>query len=312
LNGSARWWTAALVAVVLAAAGCGGVASLSYGPPPPSPPVPTAAPPSTLADTAGVVLPAVPGQTTTTTVAVYGGQATISGLVTGRSGPVGGATVQATRYVDGQTAAVRTTSAADGAFALRGVRGGDYQITAWKAPQLDLTPPVVVFVAATGDHQLQLDLTSYSGWQVTGVWNPDPPTVGQPANVAVQVVRPTVGADGVVSDLPVAGASVELVDGPNWLVQSTNRAPAGADGESTFTVECTAGGDQALEATVNGGAPQPLNPPACVSPPPPTSAPPPTTAPTTVAPTTAPPRSTTTTTTTTSVPRTTTTTRPRS
>jgi hypothetical protein len=294
-------------AVVLGVAACGGVETLSYRAPPAPPPALPSSPPTTLADTEGVVLPAVGGVTTTTAVAVFGGAATISGTVSGPSGPVGEATVQATRYVDGRAATTVAVTRPDGSFALSGVRGGAYRLTAWKPPALDLAVPLALFVAAAGDHPVALQLTSYAQPAVAAVFDPAAPVIGRPAAVAVQVTQPTVGPGGVIAYRPVPGASVQVVDGPNWLVWGPNPATTGAGGEADFQLTCTAAGPQGLEATVNGGHPRPLAPPVCVEPPPPATVlpPPPTTAPsssTTTTTTTTPPTTAATTTTSTTRP----------
>lgn len=276
--GRARWRVAvAGAAVVLAAAGCGGVESLSFRAPPRSAPTPSlTTPPTTLPDTVGDVLPTVDGVTTTTALAVTGGNAAIDGTVTGPSGPVAGATVEATRVVDGASASATAVTTATGVFAFAGLLGGDYRLRAWMAPTLAMTSPEVFFLAGGDDHHVDLALDSFTGWNVAGVFDPDPPTTGQPASLAVQATLPAVGPDGVVRDQPVAGALVELTNGPGWLVVGTNPARTGADGEAIFTVDCLTAGDQPLDASVNGNSPQSLNPPACQAPPPPPTAPLPT------------------------------------
>ena len=283
----------ALVAAASLGAGCTQVERLSI--PAPNTRVtapPVTSPPATLPDTSGVILPTVPGATTTTAPVATGGTATISGAVTGPAGPVRGATVQAERIVGGQEAVVDATTTADGAFSLAGLVGGDYRVRAWMAPGLDLVDPQIFYLGAGEDHTLRLPLSSFAGVTVVGVINPDPPTLGQAANLAVQVTGETVGPDGVVRDPAVAGAQVELTNGPGWLAHNGNPLTTAADGEAIFEVSCVSVGDQPLDASVNGQAPEALDVPSCqpapvptTTTPPPTTPPPPTT--TTPPPTTA-------------------------
>lgn len=278
----------ALLAAAALCAGCGGVETLSFSPPPASGLTPpSTAPTTTLPVTVGVILPGVPGVTTTTAPAVTGGSATIRGTVTGPPGVVGGATVEATRVVGGATASVKATTKPDGSFSITGLVGGDYRVRAWQQPNLAMTTPLVFFLQAGTDRRVTLDVKSFSGPAVAGVFNPQLPVVDQPTSLAVQVTTPTVGSDGVVRQPPVAGALVELTNGPGWVVVGSNPVPTAANGEATFTVACVSAGDQPIDASVNGQAPQALNPPPCQEPPPPP--PPPTSPPATTAPPTTPP-----------------------
>lgn len=259
-----RLAAAACAALLAVAAGGCGVETLSYRPPPPTAaPAASPVPTTTLPDTSGVILPKVAGVTTTTAPAATGGSATLEGTVTGPKGQVVGATVQATRVVDGVDAPVTAVTKAGGAFSLTGLQGGDYRVRAWQAPTLAMTSAQVFFLDGNQVDRLTLQVSSYSGTDAVGVFNPDPPTVDQPSALAVQVTQPTVGSDGVVSQRPLAGAKVELTNGPGWVVVGTNPVPTAYDGEATFTVACIAPGQQPLEASVNGQAPVSLHPPSC-------------------------------------------------
>jgi hypothetical protein len=265
----------AVVTAVVALAGCNSVEQLSFSPPTPVTGIPpVTAPPVTLPSGTAVVLPRVAGVTTTTAPSATGGDATISGTVLGPNGVVAGATVQAARVVGAVEATVTTTAGAGGTFSLTGLLGGEYRIRAWLAPTLALTTPQVFFLPEGQEDRTSLQLTSFTGTAVVGVIDPAPPTVDQPAALAIQVTGTVVGPDGVVRNPLTAGAVVELTNGPGWLVLGANPVTTAANGEATFTVACVNPGTQPIDATVNGQAPLPLSLPACLSAPAPTTAPP--------------------------------------
>ncbi|HWG74088.1 MAG TPA: carboxypeptidase-like regulatory domain-containing protein [Acidimicrobiales bacterium] len=265
---------AALAGATILVTGCNSVESLSYGTPPPTAATPTTAPPLTLPDTSGVALPAVAGVTTTTAPVATGGAASIRGTVLGPSGVVPGATVEADRIVGDNSAQVKATTGPDGGFTIAGLLGGRYRVRAWMAPTLAVTSPQIFFLGATQVDQISLTLSPFSGTAVVGVINPSPPTLNQPTDLAVQVTAASVGTDGVVRSPTVAGATVELTNGPGWMVLTTNPIQTSADGEATFEVECVSVGAQPLDAAVNGQVPQALTLPDCQPPPPPTTVPP--------------------------------------
>ena len=255
----------------MALGGCGGVQTLAYAPPR------GATPPATRAvsasqDFSKVVEAAVAGSTTTTTVVVGPGQATINGTALGPEGPVAGATVSAERLVGDQVATVEATTAADGSWTISGVLGGRYRVRAWSAPTLALTTPDIFFLGGTETRTLTLVLASFTGTQVATAVSPSGSVeVGQPANLVVQVTDPTVGTDGVVRDLPVAGTTVDLTGGPEWQVYSPNPSPTDAAGQALFQLSCQAPGVNPLDAAVGTSVLQALAMPVCVAPPPPTT-----------------------------------------
>jgi Carboxypeptidase regulatory-like domain len=285
VRGRARLAAAALVAVALA--GCGGVQRLSY-----PTPAATVAPvvttvPSLPANLAAVPETPVAGAPTSAPPMIGPGQASLNGTVIGPSGPVGGATVEADRLVGDQPATVKTTTAADGSWNLSSVLGGRYRVRAWQQPSLALTTPQIFFLAGTESHTLTLQLTAFSGPVVASAFAPANPIVGQSDNLVIQVTNPTVGSDGVVRDLPDAGVSVTLTDGPRWVVSNGNPLPTDSSGQVLFQVSCQAAGSLPLSAEVGTSTSVGLELPDCATPPT-----------TTLAPTTTPPPSTRTTSTT--------------
>jgi len=267
-----RWaWAAA--AATAALAGCG-VQTLSY----PTPPA-TARSTVTVGPTFPTNLPsiaeaAIPGATTTVPVQIGPGAATINGTVLGPNGAVAGATVQADRLVGDTVTSTQTTTAADGSWSIGSILGGRYRVRAWQQPSLAVTAPQIFFLGGTDVHSMTIQLTAFTGPDVASAIAPGVPVVGATDNLVVQVTNPTVGADGVVRDLPAVGVSVTLTDGPLWSVENGNPLATGAAGTVLFEVSCQGPGASPLSAAAGGAAPMALSLPDCVAPPTTTLAPP--------------------------------------
>ena len=111
---------------LFAVAACSGGSAKRFIPPPPDTVAPlTTAPPGS--DFTNVVLNPVEGKPPAEKVEILGGDATLSGLVAGPDGPVGGATVRLERFVGDAVARLDVVSNADGS---------------WRAPQPVAPPPV--------------------------------------------------------------------------------------------------------------------------------------------------------------------------
>jgi hypothetical protein len=259
---------AALVAALsLLGAGCSGVKTLSFPTPPSTAPTTT---PATIGDLTKVSTAAVAGQTVTT-MAMGPGGAGLSGTVAGPDGPVGGADVHVERLVGDGVAAADVVSGADGTWSLAGILGGRYRVRAWRPPDLAVTTPQILFLAATGSQSLALRLDQFGAAQVASALAPDPPVVGQPAGLAVQITVQTVDASGVVRPHPVAAAAAELANGLGWTVTSPNPTTTGATGRATWQLTCDGVGPQSLAVIINDSDVYALNLSACVAPAPPTT-----------------------------------------
>lgn len=256
----------ALIAVAAGASGCSDqVKSFSV----PDPPTTIAVSSSTVATLpaglATVPENTVPGSTTTTVPEVKPGPDALTGTVYGPQGPVGGATVEIDRFVGDEYRSATTTTATDGSWSFRGILGGRYRVRAWQAPDLDMTTPQVLFVSSDQEQPLALELTQFQSPQVQMAINPTSPTVGQPANLVVQVDKPTVGTDGLETSVPDADQSVSLVDGSDWLITGSNPEVTDSAGQVTFQVSCTVAGSDPLSAQVGTGSPVTLQMPTCQS-----------------------------------------------
>ena len=247
----------AVVAVVIGACTAGHVKPT----PPPNLAV-TSTTTSTSLDYSTVVLAAVAGHRVVN-VPIGPGKANLNGTVSGPNGPVGGAQVHIERVVDGNVGSADVTSQPDGTWSLPNILGGLYRIRAWRAPDLALTTPQVLFIAATDTKSVDLQMGSYGGTQVTAAIAPNPPIIGEPAALAVLVSADTVGPDGVVRSSPKTGFTVQLFGQGRWTVDGSLTQPADARGQARWTLTCQELGPQPLSVVLNSADVYPLNLPAC-------------------------------------------------
>src|SRR4051812_2205292 len=303
-----------LAVVALLAAACTSKAKKDneIKPLPPIAPVTT----TTVVDLSGVKLSGVAGKTTTTTLSLGPGGATLKGKVAGPEGAaVGGATIHVERLVGDATAMQDFSSNADGTFSIPTLLGGRYRVRAYVPDPYNLAQPGdnVFFLANNETKPLDLQMPQSWGGAIPSSRAPNPPFVNEPANLVVQVVNQVVDEKGIVRGTPVPGAKVELFGTGTWLVRTANPTVTDDRGLALYQVECAAVGEQSLSAVVNDSVNSTLKVGQCGELPPPTTttaAPPPSV---TSAP--AAPGTTTTTArqpgaTTTTAPATTTTTRP--
>lgn len=246
-----------LLAVACTRGGTRGIHNL---PPPPSlPATTTTAPPPDLSD---VVLPVAPGQTTTT-IEVGPGEAELSGTVIGDEGPVANATVRIQRVVGDSSAHMDVLSAEDGTWTAPFLKGGLIRVRAWRAPDLALADPQLFFLEARETRTVNLELEQFTGLRVTSDIAPDPPIVGERANMVVQVTEEAVDPEGVVHAEVVAGITVELFGSGNWRVATENPTHTDGGGNAAFTVRCDQSGRQPLSVVVGDIQTFPIGVPDC-------------------------------------------------
>jgi hypothetical protein len=253
---------ALLVAVVAAA--CAGTSA--YEPLPRPDPVETVPTTSTVPfDLEAVPLGGVPG-TTTTVVAIGPGPVTIVGRVEGPDGPIGGAIVRLERLVGDDVATVEVPTAADGTWNIADVLGGRYRVRAWRQPSLAMVRAEVVFIEAPRSQPLILRLERFEGTRVDSAVAPNPPIVGEEANLKVRVTDRVVDERGVVRSAPRPGVSVALSGSGAWSSRSPNPSSTGPDGTVTFRLVCRRDGNQPLSVVLDGQETVPLTLPACFDP----------------------------------------------
>jgi hypothetical protein len=250
-----------LVLVVLGAGACVSGSGEQLPPPPNIPTTTTTAVP----DLSGVGLPPVPGKTTTT-IAIGPGRATMGGTVVGPDGPVPGAVVHAERLVGESVAAVDVLTNADGTWQIKDVLGGRYRVRAWRVPDLALTQPQVFFLDGAEKKALNLSLARHQGMAATAAIAPNPPVVGSPANLVVQVTVRGVDERGVVRATPVSGVPIELFGAGDWRVTTPNPTSTDGGGRARWQLVCRRPGSQPLSVVVNDAESFPLSLPACTTP----------------------------------------------
>jgi hypothetical protein len=253
-----------VVAVLAAiAVGCSGVANLNIPTPPPT--APGALTPTTPAtnNLTGVNLETVPPGVTTTVVLVPGA-ASLSGVVTGPTGPVPGATVLLERLVGDAVGSRTVPSQPDGTWKVTGILGGRYRIRAWHAPDLSMTTPAVVLLGAKDTQNVPLTLMSFSGQTVTATVSPSPPLVGQVATLVVTAAQQAVGPDGVVRGAPLPGHSLLVFAAGTVVLAGTNPGTTDAGGRLVLSLGCSQSGPVGLTATLDNANSFTLAVPDCI------------------------------------------------
>src|SRR5207248_11356732 len=109
---------------------------------------------------------------------------------------------------------------------------------------------------------VNLQVTQYTGTTVMPAIAPNPPIVGDPANLAVQVTTVVVDPTGIVRFTPMVGVQVDLQGAGSWQLQSSSTEFTDASGTAIWQLTCTSAGAQPLSASVNGTG-YPLSLPAC-------------------------------------------------
>jgi hypothetical protein len=194
---------------------------------------------------------------------------------------VGGATVHIDRLVGDAVGSVNVAAQADGTWNLPAILGGRYRVRAWRSPDMDMTAPQIFFLGGTDNKSLTLQLQQFGAANVASAVSPNPPVVGAPANVLIQVTAQTVDTTGVVHATPVASGSVLLNGAAAVTISNPNPAVTTGSGLAIWQVTCQQPGPPSLTVTVNNNASAyPVDVADCAAAPPP---PPPTTAPATTA-----------------------------
>ena len=242
-------------------AGCTGVANLHIPTPPPGASA-GGVTSTTGTDLSGVTLTPLPSAPPTTVV-LAPGAASLSGVVTGPLGPVGGATVLVERLVGDAVGGRTVATAADGSWHLTGILGGRYRVRAWRPPDLTVITPQILLVGRSDNANVALNLMAYSGVSVSATVAPNPPQVGVPTTLVVQATQQVVGSDGVVRTGPFSGAPLTLSAAGAVVFVGTNPAPTDATGKLTLIMGCATPGPVGLSGTFDGVTSIPIAVPDC-------------------------------------------------
>jgi Carboxypeptidase regulatory-like domain len=217
---------------------------------------------TTTVDHSRTVLQPVSGQTTTT-LAEFG-DATLSGVVTGPTGPVPGAIVRIERLVGDAVQVREVRTAGDGAWVLEGLPGGRMRVRAYAPPSLTMLEPEIFFLTEAQPRELRLTLREHSGILVLSDVTPDAPTVGSTINLALRVVEKVVDDQGVARTRPIPGLPIQ-VRSTGWVPVSEPVATA-SDGDAVFTFRCEESGTVTASALLFDGTQDrsfPLEVPSC-------------------------------------------------
>lgn len=205
--------------------------------PPPSSTSSTDPSPTTVApDFSQIVLPAFPGETTTT-APISEGRSTIRGVVVGPEGGVPGAVVRIERLVGGVVQSRELATDENSGFIVQGVPGGRYRVRAYQAPLLTMIEPEIFYLEDGGDRELRLNTETFEGMTVRASTTPAAPIVGQAVSLAVRVAQRTVDPDGVGREVPAPNVPVR-VRAPGWTETDDPVGITDADGVVVFQFSC--------------------------------------------------------------------------
>jgi hypothetical protein len=218
---------------------------------------------TTEVDYSQIPLKGVAGRGPTTSIAMGPGQATVSGKVVGEDGAVAGAMVEVERLAGGGSAKTTLQSAEDGTWSLPQVLGGRYRARAWRAPDLAQTSWTAVFLGASESKTLELQVRTVGGLDVEGSIAPDPPHLGEDANLVVLLTVKTVDDQGVVRATPQPNVDVDLLSSGGWRITSANPTTTNSAGQAEWSLRCRSTGHQQLAVNV-GTQTIPLEVNSCV------------------------------------------------
>ncbi len=230
----------------------------------------TTSPETTVSPTSTSVRPTTtsttlrPTTTVTTLLQMGPGDASIGGTVVGPAGPVDGATVHIERLVGKLTASTELTTAGGGSWNMPALLGGSYRVRAFKAPDLGQSPVETFFLAANERKIVDLRLPAVGGERIAATVNPNPPRVGQPASVTIQIGVGRVDAAGKSSITPRPGLVMALAGGPGIVVESAPQVTTDANGSAAWNIRCSAEGANTVTLTVGTGATT-VKLPACIA-----------------------------------------------
>lgn len=241
---------AAVAAVLLLTAAC---TSNSDEPPPSTTTteVVDTAPPTTATATTVTTAPGRPRPTIAPEPAdVTGGAARIGGVVVGPQGNVADARVRVERFV-GEEVGTATVNAPNGQFTLNLVRGGQYRVHAWKAPDLILLEPQTFFLAADEIKTLELRLTRVAEANVRASTTPERLPPEEPFAINVFLFAAAVSDQGVLQAIPRSNEQLQMVVRSSVGLSGSDRASTDGGGNATFRARCLAAGPASVDVLVS-------------------------------------------------------------
>ncbi len=243
-------------------------------PPLPSPPTVAVAPTSTsVPDYSGTSIPKASGSTTTSPVQIRGGGAVLQGRVLLGGAPVGGAGVHIDRFEGAGTSGLDTTTQPDGTYRFDGLLGGRFRIRAYRPPDATMNAAQVFFLNVNETRSIDLNVSSYSGGpaNIAAAIAPNPPVLGELANVAVAVTTRGVDSSGVARSIGIPNVWITLVAGSGRSIVPPAAVITDGNGRARFQLRCASLDNQQLTIVLPDGTAEPLNLAACQLPPPTTT-----------------------------------------
>ena len=232
-----------LLVVMLAVAG--GCTSSKTKPPPTTVATSTTVE-ETTTTTALVTVPGRPRPTTTLPTDILGGQARISGTVSGPQGLVTTATVRVERLV-GSHVATMDVVATGGMFSLSNVNGGHYRVRAWNRPDLLEPDPETFFLAADENKTIDLKVVRVADLNLQTTVDPNPPPASDPFTAVVFVYAVSVSDQGTLLATPRASLPVLLTVGSGLQIQGAPMSVTDASGKVAYRLRCLAAGPQGAD-----------------------------------------------------------------
>ena len=203
-------------------------------------------------DTRGVALTAVtPGPPLAFPVTVLGGDASLSGSLTGPDGPVALGRVRLERFVGSSSASLDLTTNDRGLWKAKGIAGGRYRVRGWRMPDLAMDSSTTLFLGADDSLVGELAGPRQGGVDVQAALLTSSPTIAEPVTVGALVTRHEVDADGVVQGVPLSGTVATLSAAAGWEVTEP-QAVVDADGGARWTLTCGRASPADLVVTADG------------------------------------------------------------
>jgi hypothetical protein len=257
-----RW---ALVLLALLAVACSGSKPAAAPPPPPvTEESTTTAPTTSTTAKPAPTTTGVPRTTTTVSVALGPGSASLAGTVSGPQGPVDGATVRVERLVGKAVATADVTTSGGGSWSMPSILGGSYRVRAFKVPDLGQSQTEAFFLAAAERKVIDFKLAAAGGDRITAVINPNPPRVDQPAILTITLGVGRVDDQGRPALTPRPGVALSVATGPGQVLESSPQAVTDANGAASFRIRCVVEGPSQVALTIGPGVTQ-VNLPPCAA-----------------------------------------------
>jgi hypothetical protein len=181
---------------------------------------------------------------------VTGGAARIAGVVVGPQGNVADARVRFERFV-GDEVGTSSVNAPNGQFTLVGVRGGQYRVHAWKAPDLILLEPEAFFLAADETKTLELRLTRLAEVNVRASTTPERLPPEEPFSINVFLFASVVSEQGVLQAIPRSNEQLQVVVRSGVGLSGTDRTTTDGGGNATVRARCLAAGPASVDVLVS-------------------------------------------------------------